>query len=85
MRELSGSRRHPFRAGPLTNPEFFRIELTEFADMAYAFMTGIPGWGSSGFRMMGPDELKRQRWTYVKYWINKLNRDRDGVAAAFKQ
>jgi hypothetical protein len=38
------------------------------------FMTGIPSRsGSTGFCMMGPDELKNQRWTYVKYWDRKID------------
>ncbi len=57
----------------IDNPPIFNIELVEFGDMAYLFMTGLPAWGSAGFCVMGPDELRRQRWTYVKYWLRKLN------------
>lgn len=66
----------PFRSGALNliaNPDFACIDLQEFAELAWAFMTGVPGGFSTGFRIMGPDELKRQRWTYVKYWADKLN------------
>lgn len=51
------------------------LSLTDFADIAYQFMTGIPGWGSSGFCMMDPEVLRKQRWTYVKYWLRQLNKD----------
>lgn len=56
--------------------------MIEFANMAYAFMTGIPGFGSRGFCMMDPEVLKKQRITYVKYWMNKLNEDLREVATA---
>lgn len=61
------------------------LELEEFADIAYAFMTGIPGWGSSGYCMMDPETLKKQRWTYVKYWLKKMNKDISDVVKALKQ
>jgi hypothetical protein len=48
-------------------------------------MTGVGGWGSSGFQMMSPSELRKQRWTYVKYWIARLNKDRKAVADAAKK
>lgn len=54
-------------------------------DLAYLFMTGIPGWGSSGFCMMTPDQLKKQRWTYVKYWTKKLIEDRNDVYTALRK
>jgi hypothetical protein len=38
-------------------------------------MTGVPGMGSSGYCMMDPETLKKQRWTYVKYWLKKMNKD----------
>jgi hypothetical protein len=49
--------------------------MIEYADVAYSFMIGLPGWGSAGFCMMDPETLKKQRWTYVKYWLGKLERD----------
>ena len=61
------------------------MELTEFADIAYTLMTGIPGWGSAGFAMMGPDELRRQRITFVKYWIKKLGDDLANVKTAMSK
>ena len=81
---MRGGRRSPFRAGPLTNPEFFRLELKDFAEMAYAFMTGVHGWGQYGFCMMDPEVLKKQRWTFVKYWYKKLASDRQAVNQALK-
>jgi hypothetical protein len=24
---------------------------------------------------MDPETLKKQRWTYVKYWLKKMNKD----------
>ncbi len=53
--------------------------------MAYMFMTGIPGRGSSGFCMMDPETLKKQRITYVKYWTRKLEKDLRQIAAAAKR
>ena len=50
--------------------------------MASAFMTGIPGFGQRGFCMMDPEALKKQRITYVQYWMRKLNEDLRAVAAA---
>lgn len=76
---------YPFRAGGLNliaDPPVYELGLTEFADMAYAFMTGIPSFGSQGFCMMGPDELRRQRVTYALYWLRKLNRDLSAVNQA---
>jgi hypothetical protein len=49
------------------------------------FMTGIPGFGSSGFCLMDPETLRKQRWTYVKYWRNKLINDVKHVIAAFNK
>ena len=60
----------------------FCLELTEYADIAYEFMRGIQGWGSSGYCMMDPETLKKQRWTYVKYWLDRLTKDRKEVKAA---
>jgi len=48
--------------------------------MAYAFMTGLPGPFSRGFSMMSPAELKRERVTYVKYWMKRLRRDMNAIA-----
>ena len=56
--------------------------LIEFANMAYMFMTGIPGFGTRGFCMMDPETLKKQRITYVEYWRNQLEQDLRAVAAA---
>lgn len=50
--------------------------------MAYAFMTGIPGFGARGFCMMDPKVLKEQRITYVKYWMRRLREDLQQAAAA---
>lgn len=62
--------------------EFFGIDLEHFADIAYTFMTGLQGRGlhSMGFTMMGPEELMRMRWTYVKYWLRRIREDRKAVA-----
>ena len=83
---MRGSLGGPFRSSGILNlvydPPIERIGLTDFADMAYRFMTGIPGFGSSGFRMMGPDELKGQRLTYVKYWYKQLCKDLEAVSRA---
>lgn len=57
------------------SPHVFKVDLTEFAELAYAFMTGIPTFQGGGFCMMGPDELKKQRWTYVKFWAKRLMKD----------
>lgn len=62
-------------------PNLYLIEPKEFAEMAYAFMTGLPAFGSSGFSMMGPDELKRQRITYAKFWMGHLKRDLETIRA----
>jgi hypothetical protein len=48
--------------------------------MAYQYMTGLPGFGSSGFCMMGPEELKKQRLTYIKYWNKRLTNDLAAIA-----
>jgi len=56
--------------------------MIEFADIAYQFMTGLPGMGSTGFCMMGPEELKKQRITYVKYWVGRLSRDLKAISSA---
>jgi hypothetical protein len=61
------------------------MDLKEFADIAYAFMTGIPARGSAGFCMMGPDELRRQRMTYVRYWMKLLGKHIDEIKAASKR
>jgi hypothetical protein len=54
----------------------------EYANLAYRFMRGIPSPYSVGFNMMGPEELKRQRWTYVKFWLNRIDEDTRAVKAA---
>jgi hypothetical protein len=74
----------PFRPGslrPITETDFFGIELQDYADLAYTFMRGIPGRGGSsgGFQMMDPETLKNQRWTYVKYWLKRLSKDWDKI------
>jgi hypothetical protein len=53
--------------------------------MAYAFMTGIPGFGNRGFSMMDPEVMKKQRITYVKYWWKKLVEDLRTAAAALNK
>jgi len=58
------------------------MDLEDYANLVYMFMTGVPGWGSSGFCMMGPEELKKQRWTYVKYWANLLVKQRSEAISA---
>jgi hypothetical protein len=73
---LRGGHQDPFRPGslgPLTDVEFYEIDLKTFADLSYKFMCGIPFHGSAGFSMMGPEELKKQRWTFVKHWAKELN------------
>lgn len=60
----------------IADPQFAYIDLVDFAELAYSFMIGLPGWASSGFCMMDPETLKKQRYTFVKYWHNKLNSDR---------
>lgn len=67
------------------DPVLAEIGLEEYGEMAYMFMTGIPGRGSSGFCMMDPETLKKQRITYVKYWTRKLEKDLRQIAAAAKR
>lgn len=61
-----------------------QVGLIEFADLAYAFMTGIPGFGTRGFCMMDPEVMKKQRITYIRYWMRKLQDDLQRAAAALK-
>lgn len=77
---MQGGNRRPFRDGGhltlLVDPPLAFIGLVEFADMAYVFMTGIPSkFGSRGFCMMDPEVLKKQRITFVKYWLRKLEQE----------
>lgn len=59
--------------------------MVEFANLAYAFMTGIPGFGNSGFCMMDPEVMKKQRITYVRHWLGMLNSDLQRVSSAAKK
>ena len=59
--------------------------MIEFADLAYAFMTGIPGFGQRGFCMMDPEVMRKQRITYIRYWMKKLAEDLRIAASALKQ
>lgn len=56
-----------------------------FTDLAYSFMAGVAYRGSAGFAMMGPDELKGQRWTFVKRWIKELNDHRAAAINSLKE
>lgn len=53
--------------------------------MAYSFMTGYPSRFGGGFSMMDPETLRKQRFTYVKYWLRKLEKDMADIAAAAKK
>lgn len=64
------------------DPPIEGIEPKEFGDMAYVFMTGIPGFGTRGFCMMGPDELRNQRINHVRYWRRLLQSDMERALAA---
>lgn len=87
MQGLRGGDQDPFRPGhlsPYSDTDFFEVfELKDFANIYYKFMTGIPFRGSAGFSMMGPDEVRAQRWTFVKFWLGRLDRDvKEFVTAA---
>ena len=79
----------PFHSGSGLNiyadPPIFYLDLEEFAEIAYLFMVGIPGWGSHGFCMMDPETLKKQRWTFVKYWADKLIKERNSVITSLSK
>ena len=81
--------RYPFRQGGgldlVSDPTVAAIDMIQYADMAYAFMTGIPGFGQRGFCMMDPETLNKQRITYVRYWMHKLTDDLNAAAAALRR
>lgn len=60
----------------------FHIPMELYADIAYIFMTGLPGFGGGGFCMMDPETLRRQRITYVKYWLKRYNESMSRVLSA---
>ena len=89
MQEVRYGVGRPFRPGGRlylnVDPPVEMMTPKEFADTAYMFMTGIPGFGSRGFAMMDPGTLKKQRLTYVRYWSKLLVSDIKRVAEAAKK
>lgn len=73
----------PFQGGgPLSNfaeAQFSGITVKDYADIAMAFMLGLPSQGSAGFSMLQPSELRRERITVVKYWLKRMETMRSDI------